>query len=82
MSDPKVRPVGDLSDHDGITVIVGVDYDTVTIHKGIFTSGGGIRLSLAQAEEFAKLFAAAVWQAQQQSEVADPEAAPAAREKE
>lgn len=59
MSNPKVRPVGDLADHDGMTVIVGVDYDTVTIHRGIFQPGGGIRFSLAQLDEFRALLAEA-----------------------
>lgn len=52
MSNPKVCPVGDLADHDGMTVIVGVDYDAVTIHRGIFQPGGGIRFTAAQLDEF------------------------------
>ena len=59
MSNPHVRPVGDLEDHDGMTVIVGVDYETVTIHRGIFQPGGGIRFTAAQLEEFTGLLAGA-----------------------
>lgn len=59
MSNPHVRPVGDLEDHDGMTVIVGVDYETVTIHRGIFQPGGGIRFTAAQLEEFTGLLARA-----------------------
>lgn len=66
MSSPYVRPVGGLADFDGMTVVVGVDYDTVTIHQGAFQSGGGIRLSAGQAEEFARLFVSACQQAGQQ----------------
>ena len=59
MSNPHVRPVGDLEDHDGMTVIVGVDYETVTIHRGIFQPGGGIRFTAALLEEFTGLLAGA-----------------------
>jgi hypothetical protein len=58
-----VRPVGDMEDHDGMTVIVGVDYGTVTIHRGIFQPGGGIRLTAARLEEFTRLLAEAKQQA-------------------
>ncbi len=68
MSNPKVRPVGELSDHDGLNVIVGVDYDTVTIHTGIFRPGGGIRLTAGQAAAFIRLFTRAYREAGAQSE--------------
>ena len=60
MSNPYVRPVGDMQDHDGMTVIVGVDYGTVTIEPG------QIRLSAERAEEFAGLFVRACWEAARQ----------------
>ena len=60
MPDPNVRPAGDMQDHDGMTVIVGTDYDTVTIEPG------GIRLSAERAEEFARLFVRACWEAARQ----------------
>lgn len=67
--DPNVREIGRLEDIDGVPVIIGVDYDAVTI--------SGLRLDSAQAEEFARLFIAATWQAGQQSpamaEDAEPE---------
>lgn len=63
MTSPSVRPVGDLEDHDGMTVIVGVDYETVTIHRGAFQPGGGIRLTAARLEDFTRLLAEARQQA-------------------
>jgi hypothetical protein len=59
MSDPNVRVLGQVEDIDGLTVNVGVDYETVVI--------GGHRFNQQQQEEFARLFVAAAWQAGQQS---------------
>jgi hypothetical protein len=61
MSDPNVRVVGDMQDHDGMTVIVGVDYGTVTIEPG------EIRLSAERAGEFAQLLVRACWEAARQA---------------
>lgn len=55
MSDPAVRTLGRVSDIDGGTITVGVDFDTVNID--------GRRLTSAQAEEFAQLFIRACWAA-------------------
>lgn len=64
MADPHVRVIGEpIEDSDGMAVYVGVDYGAVTIHAGIFVPGGGIRLDRAQAEEFARAYNAACWEA-------------------
>ena len=55
MSDPYVREVGSVEDIDGVDILVGVDYDSVTI--------GMRRFSRTQTEELAQLFAAACWEA-------------------
>jgi hypothetical protein len=60
MSDPNVRPVGDMQDHDGMTVTVGAGYGTVTIEPG------EIRLSAERTEEFMQLFVRACWEAARQ----------------
>jgi hypothetical protein len=60
MSDPNVRPVGDMQDNDGMPVIFGVDYGTVTINPG------DVRLSAERAEEFAQLLVRACWEAARQ----------------
>src|SRR5262245_60097013 len=57
MTDPHVREVGRVADIDGCTTVIGVDYDTVTVH-----SFGIARSTRAQAEEFAQLFTAACWE--------------------
>ena len=61
MADPRVRELGRMTSLDGMPVVIGVDYDSVTIHAGEFVSGGGIRLECVQAEEFARLFVASCW---------------------
>jgi hypothetical protein len=71
MTDPHVRVVGHVVGHvvdlDGMRLYAGVDYDTVTIHAGVFVPGAGIRLESVQAEEFARLYVAACWEAARQS---------------
>jgi hypothetical protein len=67
MSDPYVRVVDQIEDMDGLAVFIGVDYDTVTIHAGVFVPGGGIRLESSQAEEFARAYNAACREAARQS---------------
>jgi hypothetical protein len=61
--DPRVRVVDRIEDTDGMAVFIGVDYGTVTIHAGTFVPGGGIRLESSQADEFARAFNAACWEA-------------------
>ena len=46
---------------DEVGVDVGVDYDHVTITVGIY----GVALSRAQAEDFARAFNSACWEAAQ-----------------
>jgi hypothetical protein len=59
MPDPYVREVGSVTDMDDRPVKVGVDHDTVTIDDHALTRD--------QAEEFAHLFAAACWDAGENS---------------
>ena len=59
MSDPNVRAIGHVKDINGGAVVVGVDYDAVTISAVINPA----TLERAQAEEFAQLFVAACWEA-------------------
>jgi len=56
--DPFVRRVGEVSDVDERAVIVGVDYDTISIRVG----GMEARLASSAQEEFARLFVSACWQ--------------------
>lgn len=62
--DPYVREVGRLEDGQGRILIVGVDYDTVTLGLG---GGGAVTLTFSEAEEFAQLYLSACWQAGRQS---------------
>jgi len=62
MSDPYVREVGRIEDMDGTVLVVGIDRNTVTI--GL--PGDAIpdwQLESSQAEEFARLFVRACWEA-------------------
>lgn len=60
MPDPFVRQVGaTITDLDEIPVMVGIDYDTVTIQVG----AGLARLGRHQACQFIAEFADACWQA-------------------
>ena len=61
MSDPSVRELGYVKDIDDTAVTIGVDYDAVTIGNYLYA----YRLDLGQAEEFARLFVSACWQAGQ-----------------
>ena len=67
MADRYVRVVDHVVDMDGMTVWIGVDYDTVTIHAGVFIPGGRIKLDSSQAEDFARAYVAACWEAARQS---------------
>ena len=64
MGDPYVRVVGQVEDLDGALLVVGVDYHTVTIG---FRGGTDWRLESSQAEEFARLFVSACWEASAQA---------------
>ena len=58
MPDPNVLTIGAVHDLDGRRVPVGVDYETVVVL--------GYRLGQEEAEEFARLFVSACWQAARQ----------------
>lgn len=60
MADPYVRQVGTVSDLDGARLVVGVDYDTVTLG---YPNGTLFRLPASAAEEFGQLFVQAIWAA-------------------
>ena len=64
MADPYVRVVGEVRDMDDVRVVVGVDYHTVTIGT---LSGYSWRLESRAAEEFARLFVSACWEASAQA---------------
>ena len=57
--DPYVRKVGHVADIDGMLLVIGVDYDAVTIGTQTRTR----RFTRHQLEEFAHLFVAACWEA-------------------
>ena len=61
--DRHVRRIGEVYDIDERPVIVGVDYDTVSLTVG----GMEARLTQGQAEEFAQFFVSACWQAAAQT---------------
>ncbi len=63
MADAYVRPVEQLEDEDGAGFVVGVYYDTVTLGPPGPMPSWGLRLSLAQAEDFARAFTRACWEA-------------------
>jgi hypothetical protein len=60
MRDPYVRTIDYIEDIDGLRLLVGVNYDAVTIG---FVGEARWSLTQAQAEEFAQLFVSACWQA-------------------
>jgi len=55
MADPYVQTISHVTDIDGITVTIGVDYDAVTI--------GQYRFDEAGCEELARVLIVACWQA-------------------
>jgi hypothetical protein len=63
VSDPYVRLLGQVEDADGYLLAIGVDGGTVTVGHPAGSEGSAWRLTCAQAEEFARLFVAASWQA-------------------
>lgn len=62
MADPYVRNLGYVVDIDGLRLLVGVNYDAVTLG---FTGEAQWSLTQDQAEEFAQLYVSACWQAGQ-----------------
>lgn len=70
MANPYVYPVGDPipGAGDQPDVIVGVDYDSVTIHLGKWVPGGGVVTLGAQLEPFVAALVAASWAAGQNTE--------------
>jgi hypothetical protein len=52
---PYVREIGRVEDIDEMVMVVGVDYDTVTV--------GDCKFGAEQIEHFAQLFSAACWEA-------------------
>ena len=62
MTIPQVREVGRVQAMDGLAVAVGVDYDAISLT----VAGHRVLLESHQAETFAQLYVAAVWQAGQQ----------------
>lgn len=62
MSDPRVRRIGEVLDVNGRPLIVGVDYDTVTLEGAL-----PMRLSAYGAEEFGQLYIRACWEAAAQT---------------
>jgi hypothetical protein len=71
--DPYVREIGRLADDVGREVIIGVDYDTVTLRTLHTRTGGAVALGMAQQEELGQLLIAAVWQAGWQRRQMDAE---------
>jgi hypothetical protein len=72
MAERPVHEVGQVVLSHNAPLRVGVDYDTVSLHIGDRLC----TITLAQAEEFARLFVSAVWQAgQQKARLAESDAA-------
>lgn len=69
MSNPMVRTIGSVLDLDGLTVRVGVDYDSVTIKIGTVEFSPKARLEGAAVGEFAALYERAVAEAARQASV-------------
>ena len=63
MSDAYIREVGRVADSCGREVIVGVNYDTVTLYTT------HVELDATRVEELARLVVAATWQAAWQTAV-------------
>jgi hypothetical protein len=61
-TDPYVREVGRLVAMDGVPLVVGVDYDTVTIGPSSYTEPIW-RLTREQVDDFGKAFIIACWEA-------------------
>jgi hypothetical protein len=66
MGDPYVREVGRVADSQGFELIVGVNYDAVTLQT---PAGPAVELGETLTEELAQLLVAATWQAAWQTAV-------------
>jgi hypothetical protein len=75
--DPYVREVGRLADGQGRDVIIGVNYDTVTLQT-LPDPGATVELDSVQVEELAQLIVSATWQAAWQTAVSLARAVPGA----
>ena len=59
--DPYIREIGRIEDGRGRVVIVGLNFDAVTLR--IPARDGGVELGSSQVEELAQLLVSATWQA-------------------
>ena len=62
MSDPHVREIDRLTDPAGREVIIGVNYDAVTV-RTVHPADEAVELGCSQMEELAQLVVSAAWQA-------------------
>jgi hypothetical protein len=67
VSDPQVREIGRLEDSQGRILIVGVNYDTVTLRTLHTRTSGAVELGALQTEELGRLVVSAAWQAAAQT---------------
>lgn len=68
-TDPYIRETGRIEDSQGRVLIVGVDYDAVTLRTLHTRTGGAVELGGSQVEELAQLIVSATWQAAAQTGV-------------
>jgi hypothetical protein len=61
--DPYVREIGRITDSQGLVVVVGVNYDTVTLRILHPRTRPAVELDATRVEELAQLLVAATWQA-------------------
>jgi hypothetical protein len=61
--DPYAREIGRVTDSRGRAVVIGVNYDAVTVDTLRTRTGGTAELDSAKTEELAQLIVAATWQA-------------------
>ena len=66
MADRYVHQIDHVEDLDGLRLMVGVDYDTVTIGHGTQVL---FRLPAETAEKFAALFVRACWECDKQARI-------------
>lgn len=69
MTDPMLRILGKVEDVDGIPAALGAEYGRVRIEAGASV----LLLDAAKAQEFARLFTAACWEAADQNAVLEHE---------
>jgi len=63
MANPDVYEVDRITDHDGMHVVIGVDYENVTLRIG----APSVSLTFDQVEQLARAVVAATWRAAQYS---------------